>query len=272
MNLKILNCKICKCRTLIKKFEYFKKPTQETKYQSVDYNNYYRAYYKCSKCNHFSSNLNDKITKIYTSEYNKSVYLNDIKKNFLRINNLPEKKSDNYFRVKRIKKFIDKEFNNKKKKIEFLDIGSGLGVFPFKMKSKNINITALDPDKKSCDHLKKNLKLNTICADFLKLNIKKKYNFISLNKVIEHVMNPRDLLIKAKKSLLKGGYIYLEVPDIKAAIKGKNREEFFIEHYHVFSIKSLRYISKFIKMKLKIIKSINEPSGKFTLYALLQRK
>ena len=33
--------------------------------------------------------------------------------------------------------------------------------------------------------------------------------------------------------------MYIEVPDMLAARKGKNRQEFGLEHHHVFSIQSL---------------------------------
>ena len=190
----MVSCKICNYKKTFKKFEYFQKPKSETVYNSVNYNLYNRAYYKCPRCNHFSGKLKMDVKNLYSSEYNKSVYKGELKENFNKINKIPSKKSDNYFRVKRVVKFINTNMKFKNfDEISLLDIGSGLGIFPYKMKKKRFRITALDPDKKSCEHIKKNLKINTINGDFLKLKIKKKFNFISLNKVIEHISDPKKI-------------------------------------------------------------------------------
>ena len=269
----MINCKICNHKKTFKKFEYLKKPKSEIIYSSINYRLYNRAYYKCLRCNHFSGYLKMKINDLYTSDYNKSIYLGKFRENFNKINKLPSKKSDNYFRVKRITSFIrDKIKNKKKNEISLLDIGSGLGIFPYKMKKKNFKITALDPDKTSCEHIKKNLKINTIHGDFLKLKIKRKFNFISLNKVIEHISDPKKILNKVKKILTSDGYVYIEVPDIKAASKGKSRQEFHLDHLHVFSRKSLQFLIQSLNLKIDQISSIREPSDKFTLFAFLSKK
>ena len=68
------------------------------------------------------------------------------------------------------------------------------------------------------------------------------------------------------------GIVYVEIPDaINAGKKSKNREEFAIEHIHVFSTKSLKIMLKNLKLKIMQIKSIKEPSGKFTIFAFAQK-
>ena len=79
------------------------------------------------------------------------------------------------------------------------------------------------------------------------------------------------MLIKARAILKKKGIIYIEVPDILAAKKGKNREEFHIDHLHVFSKKSLLFLAKKTNLNIDLIKSIREPSDKFTIYAFLTK-
>ena len=72
--------------------------------------------------------------------------------------------------------------------------------------------------------------------------------------------------------LKKHGFIYLEVPDIDA-IKdkiGKNREEFLMGHYHVFSKKSLRTLINACKIKTLKLESIRDPSGKYTIFSFCQ--
>jgi SAM-dependent methyltransferase len=263
------NCYFCKKKIFKKKFEYFAPPKGETKY-FINKKKYYRYYTQCKYCYHCFSISEIKLKDLYSSKYNEATYSCNLKENFEKIKNLPHNKSDNYFRVKRVVNFINKNINNIKNKT-LLDVGSGLGIFPYTISKKNFICTALDPDKLSCSHLKDNLKINVIYGDFLKKKIKYKYDIITFNKVIEHVKKPEKMLIRAKSILKKNGIIYLEVPDVIASKKGKNREEFHIDHLHVFSKKSLVFLVKKVNLNLKLIKSIREPSGKFTIYAFLSK-
>ena len=62
------------------------------------------------------------------------------------------------------------------------------------------------------------------------------------------------------------------MPDAISASKyGKNREEFFVEHLHGFSNLSLKRLFYKTKFKLKIIRNIKEPSGKYTTYCFLTK-
>ena len=98
---------------------------------------------------------------------------------------------------------------------------------------------------------------------------------ITLNKVIEHVPNPELFLKNAKKLLTKNGYIYLEVPDgvrASSSKEGKNREEFFLDHLHIFSLESLKNCLVKNNFKILSIKNIKENSGKYTIYAFAEIK
>lgn len=262
-------CYFCKKNNFIKKFEYFKPPKGETEY-FISKKKYYRYYLQCSNCHHCFSISKIKLKNLYFSKYNEATYSGDLKKNFEKIKNLSNDKSDNYFRVKRVVNFVNRKIHKIKKR-NLLDVGSGLGIFPYAISNKNFICTALDPDKLSCSHLKNNLKINAIHGDFLKIRIKDKYDVITFNKVIEHVKKPEKMLMKAKSVLKKNGIIYIEVPDVLAGKKGKSREEFHIDHLHVFSKQSIFFLAKIINLNLKFVKSIREPSGKFTIYAFLTK-
>ena len=262
-------CNFCKSDKFDKSFSYDKKPKGETDF-NIPKKKYKRWYIKCKACNHFYliSNLNFK--NLYSDAYNKFTYDDKIFSTFEKIINLPEKKSDNQLRVKRIIKFLkQKKFYNK----NLLDIGSGTGVFPYMINQSGFNCTALDPDKNVSKHLKKNLSLKTLTGDFLKKKFSKKFDGITLNKVIEHVNNPLKFVNKAKSIIKSNGFIYIEVPDgLAAAKKGKNREEFFIEHLHVFSKKSLTLLANKLHLKVEMISTIKEPSGKYTIFSFLAKK
>jgi hypothetical protein len=64
----------------------------------------------------------------------------------------------------------------------------------------------------------------------------------------------------------ENGIVYVELPDGEAAIsEGAGREEFFIEHYHAFSMSSAALLARCAGFTPLLIERLREPSGKFTL-------
>jgi hypothetical protein len=93
---------------------------------------------------------------------------------------------------------------------------------------------------------------------------------VTFNKVLEHVEDPVALLAKAAELLEPQGFVYAEVPDGEAAaVEGPGREEFFIEHHHVFSPASLALTAARAGLSALAIERLREPSTKFTLRAFL---
>ncbi len=262
----IKNCPICNFNKFIIRFRYKKKPFYETDF---GINPYKRNYYECKNCNHWTSDflISD---KFYKNFYAKQTYKNNYSHKFSKIIRL-KKKSDNYLRSNRISNFL-KETNIKKSTI--LDVGSGLGVFPYEMKKRGFNISALDPDKKMSIFIKKYIKVQCYHADFINFKNNKKFNLITFNKVLEHVEDPKKFLKKAKHNLLrKNNFLYIEVPDTNAAKKiSKNREEFFIEHINSFSVKSLITLLENCDYEILEFQRIKEPSGKLTMYTFARLK
>ena len=267
---KLKKPKIICCNKYIpskKKLIYTKKPLGETDF---GIKKYYRSYIKCKKCGHYFSNIKFNLDTLYNKKYSLKSYgnLNDLKRKFETINNLSLSKSDNKKRVKRVIKFV-------KKKNNLLDIGSGLGVFPFAMKKKT-NVFLIEKDKNFVFHLKKIFKKKLIGTNIFSGYLQKKYSqyfdFISINKVLEHIYEPDKFLNKALHYLKPGGTIYIEVPNANALkVNGKNSEEFFIEHLHVFSLNSLKNLIIRQKVNLILLEEIKEPSGKFTLFAFAKK-
>jgi len=233
--------------------------------------NYRRKIMKCKICGHFTAKHSIKVSDFYKKNYSLISHGNDMKKKFNKINNL-KSKSDNHHRVKRILSYFK---NLLKKEINLLDVGSGLSVFLYQLKKRvDWRLIGIEPDINFVNFAKQ-LNINVIHSN-LKLNIFKKNNFniITMNKIIEHVKNPVRLLKISKKLLIKNGYIYIEVPDGNAASRhhdNKFREEFFVDHLHVFSKKSLIKCVKLAGLSLLSCKSIKEKSGKLSLYAFAKK-
>ena len=179
---------------------------------------YERSFHQCKKCKHIISFSNFKINNLYNKQYLEKTYKDIIglEKRFDEISNLSIKKSDNKNRVRRINNF----FRNKN--LNVLDIGSGTGVFLNEMKKKKHSVRGVDLDQRYVKFLKKK-KIKIFCTPLQKLNIKKKFDLITFNKVLEHVSNPVKMIKDSLKFLKRKGVIYIEVPDEKAKIKGKLR-------------------------------------------------
>jgi 2-polyprenyl-3-methyl-5-hydroxy-6-metoxy-1,4-benzoquinol methylase len=257
----------CKNKNIIKNIlGYDTRPLGETDFK-IKNSKYKRFYSKCEYCNHYFANHSFDLEKLYKKNYSIFTYGSQKKmlKTFEKINSLSKSKSDNKSRVKRILKNIKKNFN-------CLDIGSGLGIFPHALQEKNFKVTCLEKDKNLKAHLK-SIKLKVINDKILYQKKHNKYDFISMNKIIEHIEVPKIFLKKVVKLLERQGYLYIEVPSISALKSklGHNSEEFFIEHFHVFSKKSLEFLITSIKLKIIYIKDIKENSGKYTLIALAKK-
>ena len=264
----MINCCFCGVNKFKLKFIYNKKPKNET-YFGIKDNKYKRCYIECLNCNHYYSIISFNLNSLYSKKYSESTYGKKIYQTFKKIINLPTHKSDNSLRIKRFEKY----FKSRKIKVgELIDIGSGTGIFPYSLTKKNLKVTCLEPDKNLSNHLRKNLKLNVIKKNLLKNKIKKKDDVVTLNKVLEHIDNPFLFMNSINKILKDKGTVYIEVPDTISASKlGYEREEFFVEHIHGFSKKSLKFLFDQTNFKMKLIKNIREPSGKFTTYCFLTK-
>ena len=254
---------ICGYKCTKIKFKYNKRPPEEKIFKISS--EYKRNFYQCENCNHMIAKHFFTVKQMYTKQYFELVYGSEIgmAKKFNFITNLPLKKSDNKNRANRIEKF----FNYKK--LNALDIGSGSGVFLFEMKKKGWAVTGFEKDKRYADFCRKNLNIKIHTKGFCALN--PRFNLITLNKVLEHMERPVNLLRYVKKKLNGEGYVYIEVPDILAATKGKNRQEFGLEHQHVFSIQSLDNMITKSGLVTMEIKRLHEPSDKHTLYAFAKK-
>ena len=206
----------------------------------------------------------------------KAVYgnIDDIRNNFDRIMNLDPKSSDNIGRVTNIKDFASNHFN-KTEKIRILDIGSGLGVFLAQIKLQtDWNCKAIEPDPQMALHLSNDLKIKTYNDDLRKLDLDERFDIITLNKVLEHILDPMEVLASCNRYLENEGFVYIEVPDGQCAAEdrlGYGREEFFLEHHHVFSRNSTRKMVEKAGFELIKIETIKEPSTKYTIRAFLQK-
>lgn len=256
-------------------FHYTKPPAKETAYEFLKRRGYDRTVWQCRACGHLQSFHEMDMTALYTGDYVNSTYGEDgVKRSFDKINSLPPERSDNIGRVKRIRTFADHHFANRKAASAptILDVGSGLCVFLYRMKEAGWTCTALDPDPRAARHAQINAGVSAITGDFLKSDIPGRYDAITFNKVLEHVQEPHSLLQKAADYLNEDGFVYVELPDGEVAARyGLDREEFTIDHWHIFSAASLACLARQSGFVVQELERLHEPSDKYTLRAFLTK-
>ena len=233
----------------------------------IEDESYFRQVWQYKNTNHLVSVHNMKISADYDGNYVDATYKSLEKMNqiFERIINLPKNESDNYLRFSEISKYAEKWISNPNQR-RLLDIGSGLGVFPYTVKNAGWECFSIDPDERAIELIKNKSSIDCLCGDFMNLNPKKEFNIITLNKVLEHVNNPIERLSRVKNWLLHDGFVYIELPDGEAACRfGPEREEFTIDHLNIFSIVSTCLLAKKAGFEVDLIYRLIEPSGKYTI-------
>ena len=208
----------------------------------------------------------------YHGSYVDATYVNPDKmaETFEKIIRFPNEKSDNHGRFQAVRNFASACFPETAYP-SLLDVGSGLGVFPYLVQKNGWLCTALDPDRRAVEHIKHRLGINAICGDFLLIHPSGKFDIVTLNKVLEHVADPLSMLQKTHDWLTPKGFVYIEVPDGEMAVyEGGDREEFTIDHLHIFSFASLASLCVKAGYLVQSIIRLREPSTKYTLRAFLK--
>lgn len=258
--MKIFFCEICNSNLKLVKTLY--KPQKNEKTFNFSKSKFIKKFYQCKNCHHifnihsFLKNIN----KVYTDQYNKIAH-NNLEGKFHEIISLKKNKSSNLNRLDFLFQYI-------KKKNKIIDIGSGIGVFPFSLKQKGFKVDCVEYDKNANSFLNK-IGLNSLRKSIISYKIPKKYDFITFNKILEH-LNIKQIKI-ILSNIHSGNKVYIEVPSIKAKKKGFRRQEFFLEHQNIFSKKSLEILVKKLNYKVIKISDIKEINNKFTLRAVIEK-
>jgi len=267
-------CTMCGERSSRGVFTYEAPPPGETRFPRPAGQPYKREVVRCQGCGHFTSLHEMDLNALYAGEYMDSTYGDrGLRRAFERIVALGPEESDNRGRVRRIVEYARGHFPSTEEKaapLSVLDVGSGLCVFLHGMKAAGWRCTALDPDSRAVQHAREAVGVEAVEGDLMTARGLGRYDLVTFNKVLEHVKDPVALLAKAREHLSARGLLYLEVPDGEAAVQdGPGREEFFIEHWHVFSAASLALLAGRAGLSLRALERLREPSGKYTLRAFL---
>jgi len=160
---------------------------------------------------------------------------------------------------------------NKNHKIRYLDVGAGEGKGLLEAYERGWEVTGIDIVDNRLEEAKlpdiKFIKSNLLDSELLENS----FDFIYVDSVVEHVLNPFEYLSKIKKLLKVGGVIYVGVPNedclfnsvrkVVFSLTGKKNESEklkpFDTPYHVigFNSHSLQYFFK--KVGLNVLKQRN---------------
>jgi len=259
---------LCGSSELEPVFEYREPPEGEVRFPLAG--EYRRRMARCARCGHFVSQHDMDMSGLYSGAYVDATYgASGMRKTFDRIVALPPEKSDNAGRVVRVIEYARARFGAKP--ISVLDVGSGLCVFLHRLsRETGWRCTALDPDARAAAHAREAAGVEAICGDFMEIAPPARYDMLTFNKVLEHVLDPVAMLARASTYLAPGGAVYIELPDGEAAaVDGAGREEFCIDHHHVFSLRSLHLLAQRAGFAVVEEERLREPSSKYTLRALL---
>ncbi len=266
-------CMFCGSTTYRLVHQYTKPPVLETTFASASGEAYHRNLFSCTGCGHFYSHHDMALSDLYGGEYADSNYPGDkLRQTFERIISLPTDRSDNAARVLRIRAYAESRLTSAGLEHSVIDIGSGLAVFPWGMKAAGWDVSALDPDPRQAQHARDVVGIECLEGDFMQVAPTKTYAVVTFNKVLEHVDDPIGMLARTKEFLSPGGLCYVELPDAEAAIHdemGPEREEFLIDHPHVFSAASMALLAMKAGFRVDELRRIREPSTKYTMYMFL---
>lgn len=157
------------------------------------------------------------------------------------------------------------------KQISFLDVGAGEGKTLIEGAKRGWDVTGIDIVDNRID-LAKRSGIKFLQGKFLEIDIpENNFDFIYLDSVLEHVLTPKEYLLKINKILKPGGIVYTGVPNEDSLFNDIRKFAFFIlgkknisekikpfdSPYHVigFNKKSLGFIFERTNLKIKFMRN-----------------
>lgn len=111
--------------------------------------------------------------------------------------------------IKQIEKY------KKEKELRVLDIGANLGVFVNLSAKKGWDVTGIDVDREVVRIGKEKFKIDLRCTDLEDAKFKsEEFDVVTLSHTLEHILEPKELLMEIHRVLKERGILVIEVPNI----------------------------------------------------------
>lgn len=195
----------------------------------------HRTWEKCESCGHYQQKRAypiEWLEKIYEEKYRsrdfRGVTIDD---SFWKIVRTDADKSENFQRANWVEDHLPLYC------FKLLDIGSGIGVFPYEMKQRGLSVTCTEINRYSIEFINNILQM-ACYRDWKGM----KADVVSLIHVLEHIEDPEDFLIKLREVT---DCLVIEVPDCKTFEKNTNlHDDFNSCHVHLFNSENLGTLVK----------------------------
>lgn len=127
-----------------------------------------------------------------------------------------------------------------------LDIGAGTGMFAEIASENGWQVTAVDPAM-GIDRFSSNKNIIAIKGTFEDVMGQDSFDVVTLWDVIEHTINPMEVIAKSKKFIKDGGWLIIETGNFKSADRvaaGLNHWIYQLDHRWYFSPESIVELAK----------------------------
>lgn len=125
------------------------------------------------------------------------------------------------------------------------DLGAGWGHFMLAGKELGYQVYGIEIAEQPYQYCVNDLKLPVDHIDFFKMDESKKFDVITMWDVLEHIDRADDFLDKCSKLSPKGGYLFLQVPQIDSYFAKKHKDNWKmmgLDHVNYFSRKTITRI------------------------------
>ncbi|MBU0536480.1 MAG: class I SAM-dependent methyltransferase [Nanoarchaeota archaeon] len=104
-----------------------------------------------------------------------------------------------------------------KNKPSMFEIGAGRGEFLQEARKAGFNVSGVEPGEEGVIFAKKEYNLKIICGFAKDMPLKSRYDVIVLRHVLEHINNPKDILLYIKDKLKDKGVLFIKIPNYGSA-------------------------------------------------------
>jgi len=218
LNPQTIICKICKNEMRLYSINSFLKiPT----YHCLDCESYYT----------FDNTLEEKINQLY-----KNQYWNDRESEMAILSNYTDINSQGKRR-----NFISQfEYVKPYLRKNILEIGVGAGQTIYWLTKMGYNVTGIEPDIRNVELINNKIGKNKVMHNSIEnISLDKKYEFIWMSHVLEHLTNPDSFLRMIQNNLIDNGILFIEVPNCENP-ETLSASIFENPHIYHFSRKALK--------------------------------